>query len=116
MKELCDERLVLKNMSASSDPNVSISPEFLKTDPVPEASTSNGLVPRNAKTNNKSYNSETCEAEEKEPCGAGHKELTDLQKKTTTLYTDKPVMVLPSDELGGASAMFNPDDGTDQFF
>lgn len=40
----------------------------------------------------------------------------DLQKKTTTLYTEKPVMILPTDEYGGAGSMFNPDDGTDQYF
>jgi len=29
----------------------------------------------------------------------------DLQKKTTTLYAEKPLMILPSDQYGGAAAM-----------
>lgn len=117
LKELCEDRL-LNRMNASGEGEASLSPGFLQADPPPETAGGSGLVPRKPK-NYRPYEEDTCDAEpryQEEACEASHSEFMDLQKRTTTLYTEKPLIILPTDEFGGASAMFNPEDGTDQYF
>lgn len=119
LKELCEERLIFKGMNASEEADASLSPGFLQIDPPAGAATGSGLVPRKPRPSYRSYEDETCDAEERyqeDACEATHSDFMDLQKRTTTLYTEKPIMILPTDEYGGAGSMFNPDDGTDQYF
>jgi len=117
LKELCEERVLLKSMNASESVQGSLSPEVPKVDPGPEATGETGIVLR--KPSHRSSEEGTCDANQRyqqETCEASHAEFLELQKRTTTLYSERPMMILPSDEYGGASAMFNPEDGTDQYF
>lgn len=91
-----------------------ISPGFLKEESPPEATEiNNALVPHKpratAKASYMAYDEDTCEAEQAPDCEAPpSKELVKLAERTTTVYADKTLMILPTDEYGSASGLFKP--------
>lgn len=124
LKELCEERALLKSMNASEPVPGPLSPEEPNTPGVPKVDPAapgdvgeTGIVIR--KPSHRASDEGTCDANQRyqqETCEASHAEFLELQKRTTTLYSERPMMILPSDEYGGANAMFSPEDGTDQYF
>ena len=66
------------------------------------------------------YDEDTCDAEQVyqgPDCDASpSNELVKLAARTTTVYADKTLVILPTDEYGSASGLFKPSkDGRDQF-
>lgn len=79
-----------------------------------EADPGTGLVLR--KPRQRSFAEDTCEARYMEDCEASRSLRMDLERKTTTLYAERPMMILPTDEYGRAKPMFSPGDGVNEFF
>lgn len=98
---------------------------FLKEESPPAATEiNNALVPHQpratAKASYMAYDEDSCDAEQPyqgPDCEvAPSKELVKLAERTTTVYADKTLMILPTDEYGSASGLFKPSkDGREQF-
>lgn len=81
LKELCEERLIFKGMNASEEVDASLSPGFLQIDPPAEPIGGTGLVPRKPRPNYRSYEEDTCDAEQpyqEDACEAPHSDFMDL--------------------------------------
>ena len=99
---MCEEKEVLVNAEAPANKT---SQEVVVTEPKPMFE--KRIVPRSSNQqphhHYRPFEQQGCDIDSKTV--AQRSEYLDLQKKTTTLYAEKPLMILPSDQYGGAAAM-----------
>lgn len=124
LKELCDEHMILKAMNVTGAQNqenqIPTNGGFLQAErPKITTESISGLVPHKPRTSAKktyvSYEDhhQSCKAEQDFPrpdCEAPPtQELVKLGERTTTVYADKTLVILPTDEYGTASGLFKAD-------